>query len=121
MRLIKYSAVGSVATFCHYLLLLLLVEIVHLPASTSSSISALLGAFVAYYGNYWFTFKSDKMHFCTLPRFLFVTMIGALTNDTIVSLGVTYFELHYLVAQLFATGIVLLLAYHLNQHWTFAS
>lgn len=121
MQFLKYSSVGVVATLSHYLLLFFCVELAHFPAPVSSGAGALTGALVGYYGNHRFTFRSLHHHHHPLPKFLVIATAGALLNIGIVWIGTFLFQFHYFLAQVIATGSVLLLTYRINQSWTFAS
>lgn len=48
-----------------------------------------------------------------------VAIFGALINGSLVWVG-TALGLHYLLAQVAATALVVVLSYHLNNRWTFA-
>lgn len=117
---IKYAVVGGVATFAHYTLLIALVEWLSMPAPYAAALGALLGALVAYLGNRRYTFvHTTQEHSTAVPRFLFVALLGALANGSIVWWGVELLHLHYLFAQIIATILVLSLTFVLNRSWTF--
>lgn len=118
---LKYAVVGGVSTIIHYSFLIIFVEIAGIPAPYSAGLGALNGAIVAYIGNRRFTFHSQNSHVIGLPRFLFVAALGAIFNGSGVWISTQYFETHYLIAQVLATGLVLILTYHINQKWTFQS
>jgi putative flippase GtrA len=52
----RYLLIGVAATFAHWLLLAVLVELVVLPALLATGLGALVGAQVAFAGNRRFTF-----------------------------------------------------------------
>jgi len=114
----RYSAVGAFATAAHYLVLVLCVEALHVPAYLASGIGAVVGAQVAYAGNRWFTFAHRGAIASSWPRFQVTALAGALLGMVIVGLGVRL-GLHYLVAQLLATGASLVLTFAINRVWTF--
>jgi putative flippase GtrA len=115
----RYALVGVVATAAHYALLVLLVEWASAPAGPSALIGALLGAAVAYLGNRRYTFSSsDAPHTRAAPRFAAIAGLGAVANALVVGGGVAM-GLHYLLAQVVATIVVMLATYHLNRVWTF--
>lgn len=121
MAFARYTFIGGVATAVHYGVLLALVEAAHVAAAWAAAAGAVVGAAVAYLGNLRFTFAdSSARHRDALPRFLTVAAIGAAVSGLVVWLGSTVLGVHYLVAQLIATGLALLLSYRLNQAWSFA-
>jgi len=122
---IRYGMTGAIATIFHYLLLLLLVEVLGVKPWIASGFGAICGAMVAYIGNRKFTFASQissnpTSNYKTLPRFLTIATPGAGLNSLLMWLMTHYFNLYYFAAQIIATIIVIIVTYHLNQHWTFA-
>ncbi|HEY9066916.1 MAG TPA: GtrA family protein [Burkholderiaceae bacterium] len=115
---IRYTAVGAFATAAHYLVLVLCVEVLHVPAYLGSGIGAVIGAQVAYAGNRWFTFAHTGAIAASWPRFQLTALAGALLGMGIVGLGVRL-GVHYLLAQVVATGAGLVLTFAINRAWTF--
>ncbi|MFN5701603.1 MAG: GtrA family protein [Betaproteobacteria bacterium] len=115
----RYALVGLVATAAHYALLVCLVEWVAAPPGPAAFMGAVLGAGVAYLGNRRYTFSNTDMpHGQTAPRFAAIAGVGAVGNAGVVAGGVAL-GLHYLLAQVLATAVVMLATYHLNRVWTF--
>jgi putative flippase GtrA len=69
--------------------------------------------------NYHYTFTSNKRHRETMTKFLIVALVGMLFNGLIMSVCTEALQLHYLLAQLAATGLVLLWNFTANRFWTF--
>jgi putative flippase GtrA len=115
---VRYTAVGAFATAVHYLVLVLCVEALHAPAWLGSGIGAVVGAQVAYAGNRWFTFAHRGAIVASWPRFQATALLGALLGMAVVALGVRL-GVHYLAAQVLATGLSLLLTFAINRAWTF--
>ncbi|KXU91585.1 hypothetical protein CR51_31785 [Caballeronia megalochromosomata] len=82
-------------------------------------VGAVLGACVNYVLNHRFTFGKTAPHKQALPRFLAVAGLGVLVNGASMSVLVDYTGLHYLLAQVCATALVLLLTFALNSCWSF--
>ncbi len=115
----QYALIGLTATAAHYALLMLLVEWAGAPPGPAALMGALLGAGVAYLGNRRYTFSNTAMpHGRAAPRFAAIAGLGAVANAGVVAGGVAL-GLHYLLAQVLATAVVLLATYHLNRVWTF--
>lgn len=110
---------GGIATGCHYLVLVGLVEGTGLNATTATFIGACTGAGVAFIGQRAVTFDDRPRTPAALPRFLVVAAVGAVLNSVIVWIGSTA-GLHYLIAQFIATLLVVYLTYRLNSVWSFA-
>ena len=121
MALTRYTFIGAAATAAHYLTLVLLVEALRIRPGWAAMAGAAVGALVAYGGNHRYTFAATQTpHQRALPRFMLVAVLGGLGNGLVVWLGTDSLGLNYLLAQFIATGLMLLLTYHLNRTWTFA-
>ena len=119
-QFIHFTGVGAIGTAAHYLTLITLVTLLDMRAVLASSAGALVGAFVNYYLNYYFTFKSTRSHREALSRFLVVAAVGFLINGLCMALFTEQLQIHYLLAQVITTGIVLIWTFTGNRLWTFA-
>ncbi len=117
-QLIRYACVGAVATAAHYAILIVGVQWAHWPAWLASGYGAAIGAQVAYLGNRWFTFAYRAGIGASWLRFQVLALAGALLGMAIVAVAVRG-GLYYVLAQMVATGIVMLLTFVLNRIWTF--
>jgi putative flippase GtrA len=116
----RYTLAGSAATAAHYALLVALVEGMRMDAAPAAALGALAGALVAYAANRRFTFSRSRAgHGRALPRFLLVAAMTIALSASTVRLGTAAWGLHYLLAQVLATGAGLVIGYGLNTHWTF--
>lgn len=115
---LRYLAVGAVATAAHYLLLAWLVERAGWPAPLAAAAGAVLGAQLAFVGNRRFTFGHAGPWRPAWLRFQITALLGAATSATVVALG-TRAGLHYLLAQMAATGVAMVLTYVVNKRWSF--
>jgi putative flippase GtrA len=117
--LLRYAAVGAVATAAHWGLMAVLVEPGLAPAWLASGAGAVLGAQLAFAGNRVFTFGHRGPVAAAWWRFMGTAALGALAGMAVVALAVAA-GLHYLLAQALATALVLLLTFAVNRRWTFA-
>ena len=115
---IRYTAVGAIATAAHYAVLIACVEWGRWPAFIASGTGAVVGAQVAYAGNRWFTFAHTGAVRASWPRFQATALLGALFGMAVVALGVRL-GVHYLLAQIAATLLSLVLTFAINRVWTF--
>ena len=121
MQFFWYIIAGGIATAAHYAVLIALVEWLGVSAAPSAFIGALCGAVVAYLVNRRITFTaSSSRHGQALPRFMVISLLGALLNGALVWLGVEQLGWHYLLAQALATVLVMGMTFQLNRTWTFA-
>ena len=117
-QFVHYAFVGAAGTLVQYALLIALVELAHWGSVAASTFGAVCGAIVNYALNHRFTFRSGRPHAHAAPRFLAVSALGLALNAIIVAAG-TVAGLPYLLAQVIATGAVLLTAFTVNRRWTF--
>ena len=117
-QVIRYGAIGALATALHYALLVLGVEALDWPAFVASGVGAVVGAQVAYVGNRHFTFAHRGAVGSSWLRFQLTAGLGALLGMAIVALG-ERLGLHYLLGQMTATGVGLIVTFAINRHWTF--
>ncbi len=117
-RFMRYAGVGLVATVVHYSVLVVGVEIAAWAPWLASGYGATIGAQVAFLGNRWFTFAPGARLASSWRRFQAIALLGALIGMAIVA-GAAHLGVHYLPAQMIATGLVLLLSFALNRFWSF--
>lgn len=117
-RLVRFIAVGGVATAIQYAILILLVRGLAMAPTLASSIGFVLSAVANYLLNYRFTFQSNRPHGPAAAKFGLLAGAGLLINAVIMHLT-TGLGLHYLIAQCCATGVVLFWNFVGNTMWTF--
>lgn len=118
---VTFAAMGVVGTVVHYLVLVLLVSGFGYQPMIGAASGFVLGACVNYALNYRWTYSSKERHMRTLPRFMVVALVGLAVNVSVVGLLTSMWGLHYLLAQVLATIIVLGIGFLLNTCWTFRS
>ncbi|WP_407279697.1 GtrA family protein [Aromatoleum evansii] len=118
-RVLRFAAVGAVGTAAHYALLLALVEGAGVDPIVGSVAGFLLGALVNYTMNRSLVFRSDRAHVEALPRFLAIAGMGLCWNALLMYLFVDLVGVHYLIAQIVTTAILLGWHYVGNALWTF--
>lgn len=104
---LRFAGVGAVATATHYALLIALKELGGVDVVTATICGYALGAVVSYNLNRRFTFATQPAYGRGLAKFALVVGIGAVVNAAIVAL-LTSQGLYYLLAQMIATGLVLI-------------
>ena len=115
---VRYTLVGAIATAAHYALLAIAVELGHWPAFIASGFGAVVGAQVAFFGNRWFTFGHAGELAPAWLKFQGTALFGAVVGMVVVGTGVRL-GVHYLIAQMIATGLSLVLTFAINRAWTF--
>ncbi|OLL27386.1 hypothetical protein BTH42_32800 [Burkholderia sp. SRS-W-2-2016] len=119
MRFITYAAVGATGTLVQYCVLFVAVTSRAASPATASSIGAVLGALVNYWLNCKLTFRNSSRHTAQLPRFAATACAGVGLTWAMMSLLTERAHIHFVIAQLIATGASLLLTYVVNAWWTF--
>ena len=118
-QFLLFSAAGIFAAVGHYGTLIALSELAGAEPVPASLAGFIVGGIVSYLLNYRFTFRSKKQHREALTKFLVVASMGFALNG-LVMWGLTgRVGLHYLPAQLVATGVVLIWTFSCNRIWTF--
>lgn len=114
-----YVGAGGIATASHYAFTVAAVEMAGLAPLAASSAGFAVGATVKYLLNYFVAFRSDERHAVALPRF--AAMLGVLFV-----LNAAFFAalhqgagLHYLVAQVLTTGLLIPPGYLMSRRWVF--
>ena len=118
-QFVIFSAIGAVGTGGHYATLIVLVELLSQPAVLASTCGFIVGALINYILNYHITFQSSKPHRQALLQFLLIAVMGGLMNTALMYIGVERIHLHYLIAQVLATALVLLWNFFASKHWAF--
>jgi len=116
----SFASAGALGTIVQYLVLLGLVRIFLSHPVTASILGSLAGAIVNYLLSYHWVFHSKRRHSETLSKFVATGGLGLVLNAAIMYVLVTVASMHYLLAQLAATGIVLFWNFFGNRFWTFA-
>jgi putative flippase GtrA len=117
----RFLAVGATATGVHYCALIGGVEVLHINPTMSSSAGFTIGAIANYLLNHRYTFESSAPHLRAASRFLVIAILGLGLNAALMWLFTQRAAWQYLVAQVIATGCVLLWNFWGNAFWSFAT
>ncbi|PCH57377.1 MAG: hypothetical protein COC15_01200 [Legionellales bacterium] len=109
---------GGIATAAHYALLIALVELLQINAVLASSVGFLLGFLVNFilHSKLVFT-QSGGDH--KMLRYFSMAVAGASLNCGVMWLLLNIMSSHYLLAQICATGIVVVVNYFCCRLWVF--
>jgi putative flippase GtrA len=119
-QLSSFVGVGLIATGVHYLLLLLLVQVGGLAPVPSALCGFTAGGIVSYGLNRRHTFVSDRPHEQAAWRFAVVATVAFGLTYLFMRLFHEAGHMHYLVAQVVTTGIVMGWTFGANRFWTFS-
>lgn len=118
-QFLLFAGMGAIGTAMHYSVLITLVRLAQIDAVLASMAGFVVGACVNYSLNYLFTFKTSKRHTEALPKFFMVALLGMGINAAIMAGLVHQAGVHYLLAQIVATGLVLVWNFAGNKLWVF--
>jgi putative flippase GtrA len=108
---LRFATVGAVATAAHYAVMIVLTELGGMDPVVATVCGFAVGAVVSYTLNRRYTFAVRPAYMRGFLKFAIVIGIGAVLNAAIVAFFIE-FGLHYMIAQVIATGVVLI--------WNFA-
>lgn len=115
----RFALVGGFSTALQYLILASLVHAAGIDPVVASSVGYVLSALANYDLNHRLTFRSRVPYVGGLFRYTLVMTAGFLLNGAIMAAGTKFLGLHYLVAQVAATIVVLFWNFFAHRRWTY--
>lgn len=115
---LRFAAAGAVGTGVHYLVLIILVSGLGSSPALGAVIGASCGAVMNYYLNRKFNFAGSGEHRHAVPRFILMVVVGVFLNGLIVKI-LTGGGVHFLVAQMVATVLILGVNFIVCKKWIF--
>ena len=116
---VVYVVGGGLATLIHLSTLYLLVEYAHAAPTLATSVGFVVGTAFNYTFQYHFTFASNAPHGRTLVRYLAVALVMLGLNALLFRQMTMHLGVPYLIAQITATGLVMLCNFTINRTYTF--
>ncbi len=110
---------GTLSAVGHYGLLITLVQVFSIAPVPASAAGSLLGAVINYSLNYKYTFRSTARHSVAISKFSMIALTGLILNSALMWIGVELLDMHYLLAQIITTALILVWSYCGNRYWTF--
>ena len=118
-QFLRFAGAGAIGTVVQYVILIILVQLTWAEAVAASFIGFVCGALVNYFLSHRYVFSSNLPHREAVFKFFTVAVVGLGINTMIMVAGVQMLNLHYLLVQVIATGLVLLWNFAGNKSWTF--
>lgn len=118
-QFVQFAAVGLVGTVAQYAVLFVGVEGLGADAVASSSAGFCAGALANYALARHLVFRSSKPIRHTAWRFAVVALTGMALNAIAMHLMTNLFAMHYFLAQLSSTALVLTWNFAGNKWWSF--
>lgn len=119
LQFASFAGVGALATITQYVILYLGVQFLGIHPVPASVIGFALSALLNYWLNHRLTFASTLPHRRSLPRFALVVTVGLGLTAILMWLGVEVLHLHYLLAQVGTTALVLVWNFVASRRWAF--
>ncbi len=114
-----YLGAGGIATASHYVTTIALVELAGIAPLAASASGFAVGAGVKYGLNYFVAFRSAQRHSAAVPRFAVTLVAMFMLNAAFFALFHQWLGLHYLLAQVLTTGMLIPPGYLLSRLWVF--
>src|SRR5690348_4015177 len=103
----RFAGVGAIGTGLHYAVYVLLVRWHLVDAVLASATGFTAGALLNYTMSATVVFRGARAHRQALWRFFTVAAVGLGLNSAMVAAATLSFGVHYFLAQMTATGVVL--------------
>lgn len=116
-----YIGAGGVATASHYAVTVASVEIAEITPVIASVLGFGVGAGIKYWLNYSVTFRSRAGHTSALARYAAVLFTLWALNTALFALFTYTFGLHYFLAQVATTLMLIPPGYLMSRHWVFSA
>lgn len=118
--LFKYLISGGLAAAVHYAILIGLVNIYAVNPFIATFIGLTIATFINYPLQYYWTFKNFVPHYIAFPKYIMVTSIAYSVNLFCFWVLHELIGIHYIIAQMIATGIALAINFVVNSRFTFS-
>ena len=116
-----YVAAGFAAVGGHYATTIAGVEILDARPLAASAAGFCVGAVIKYLLNYFLAFRSAEKHSAALAKFAVTLAVFFALNALVFWVLHSGLGLHYIVAQVLTTGVLVLPGYFLSRLWVFAA
>lgn len=120
IQFVRYCAAGSLAAATHFVLLAVLVEAYAVPPTLASAFGFGVAVLVNYVLQYYWTFSASGAHGRALAKFTAVACLGLGLNTCIFWASYRVLGMPYMLAQMAATGLVVLVNFSMNRRFVFA-
>ncbi|MFT4822476.1 MAG: putative flippase GtrA [Halioglobus sp.] len=120
-KLVRFCVVGVLTALLQSTLLYAGVELAGGDSTIVSSLAFTIVVIFNYLMHYSWTFSDPAPHTQTLSRYLFMILFGFLINGSIMYVGVTQFDINYLLVQAVAFFAVIAWNFSIALLWVFRS
>jgi putative flippase GtrA len=117
----RYCAVGVVAAALHFAVLVVLVELFAAVPTFASATGFCAAVLLNYWLQYRWTFRADGSHGIMFPLFALIAVLALGVNTVVFWACNVVATLPYLLAQVIATGTVVVVNFYLNRRFVFVA
>jgi putative flippase GtrA len=119
---IKFIFVGIISTTIHFTFLILLVEYIKLNSYYANLIAFLFAIGVSYFGNknFVFRYKGKKNNVFLFTTFTTSSLLGLFLNNGLFFITQYFFNFHYILSFLTASGITAIVIFLINKKVIFS-
>jgi len=118
-QFIRFTGVGVIATFFHYVTLWFGHQLLNGDAVLWSFAGSIIGAVIGYILNYLFTFEKTGSILSGGVRYGVMVTLGISLNAAFMWIFVDILSLYAWYAQLISTGLVFLFNFLMSKFWVF--
>lgn len=119
--LFRYLVAGGTAALLHFIVLISLVELADVDATIASMTGFCVATLLNYTLQFHWTFELSGPHGRIFTRYVLITFTMLGVNTIIFWVLYAKLSVLYVVAQVIATGVVTILNFLINKHYTFVS
>lgn len=120
-QFLRFCSVGALAAVGHYGALILLVAGLGAHPVPAALAAYLVGGTISYLFSYRWVFGSAKDHRVAVAQFVSVAAVGFVLTGVSMAVLIGHASLHWLLAQIVTTGLVMLWSFAANRFWTFGA
>ncbi|MBX9705378.1 MAG: GtrA family protein [Gammaproteobacteria bacterium] len=118
-QLFRFGVVGVAAAIVNYLVVILLVELLHWLPLIANIIGFSLGFQVSYFGHRFWTFSHKQHTIQSLPKFIFVAILGFSCNESVFALMLHFTALPYTISLIVAILAAATVTFSCSKFWVF--
>lgn len=119
VQFVRYAACGALSALVHIAVLVMLVELFRMPSTLASAVGFACAIPVNYLLQHRFVFSRDGSHLSFFSRYFAVTLLSMGLNVVLHWLFTVVLGLYYVLGQILALGVVVLVNFAVNRHFTF--
>lgn len=116
---LSFLLVGLVSASTHLSVLYLSFRVAMWPLVLSTVLGYLASLAISYYLNYRLTFQSKEAVIISGAKYFITTLIGLAWNVSLMTVLVNIYDVHYLIAFLLMSLVVMVNNYLLSKYWVF--